>query len=79
MNINELTADQLSNHSYLTSLMDDVGDVPKLFGGMNEDEESVLVNIHPEYISVRTHQSNGWYRTNVTHRDGTTEELYDRR
>lgn len=28
-----------------------------------------------EDYSVRTHQSNGGYHTNITHRDGTKEEL----
>ena len=75
MKINALTAEQLSDLDYLTSLMDDVDDLPKQLAAVNEDGELVLANIHPEYISVRTHQSNGWYRTNVIHRDGTKEEL----
>lgn len=44
--------------------------------GINEDGESVIVSIDEESATIRTAQSNGFMRTNIYHKDGTSEELF---
>lgn len=78
MKITSLSNTQLSDHRYRVSLMDAAADYPEMLAGTNEDGETVTVEICSDFISVCTSQSNGWHRTNVYHRDGTTEELYER-
>lgn len=46
--------------------------------GENEDGESVIVTIDEECASFRTLQNNGWIRNNHYHKDGTSEETYQR-
>jgi len=45
--------------------------------GMNEDGELVIVSIDHERAVIKTSQHNGWIRTNIYHKDGTSEELFD--
>lgn len=46
--------------------------------GTNENNEKVMVTITKNRAWIRTFQKNGFVRTNVYHKDGTTEELYDK-
>lgn len=45
---------------------------------VNEDGDNVIINRVGNCYRVATLQKNGWYRTNIYHPDGTTEELYER-
>lgn len=46
--------------------------------GTNEKCEHVIVTIDDECASFRTLQNNGWIRNNHYHKDGTSEETYQR-
>ena len=46
--------------------------------GINEDSETVIIAIDEEQASIRTLQSNDWMRINVYHKDGTSEEYYEK-
>ena len=48
------------------------------FVGQNMDDELNEIEIKDGRIEVRTHQKNGWIRTNVYWDDGTSEELFDK-
>lgn len=48
------------------------------FLGRNEEDESVVIWIFKDRISVQTLQKNGWLRTNILWADGTREELFDK-
>lgn len=49
------------------------------FYGVNDDMESVTVEVYDEKIITYTTQTNNWIRQNVYWYDGTVEELYDGR
>ena len=54
------------------------GLTPDPLCGVDEDGEDVIVSIDDDCACVKTLQGNGWIRTNIYHRDGTVEELYQR-
>ena len=67
-----------SNSAGMLKLMDEYGDSENAFDGENEKGERVLISILPDQIVVTTFQTNNWNRINTYHRDGTTEETFDR-
>lgn len=68
----------LNDYRGCIALMDKYGDSESAFFGNNEEGEDVIISINEDNITLQTLQDNGWIRTNVLWRDGTTEELYDR-
>ena len=59
-------------------IMDEHGDSKTMFPGLSEHGEMVLISVFKDRIITNTCQKNGWMRKNIYHRDGTTEELYER-
>jgi hypothetical protein len=63
----------------IRKLMDEHGDNIFPLDGENEKGEAVQISISPDEIEVATMQKNGWVRQDIYHRDGTVEELFDRK
>lgn len=60
-------------------LMLDYGLSTMPYGGKNKEGEPVLINVYPDHITVYTSQKNGWLRINTIWKDGTTEEMFEKR
>ena len=67
-----------SDNAGMLKLMDEYGDSENAFDGENETGERISISILPDQIVVTTFQTNNWNRINTYHRDGTTEETFDR-
>jgi hypothetical protein len=67
-----------SDHKSLFRLMDEHGHSDTMYPGVNENGEPTCISFFPDKIVVSTRQTNNWIRTNVYHRDGSTEEHYER-
>ena len=51
---------------------------PNSLVGQNKLGEQVTVSVNSDNVTQVTFQRNGWLRTNIYWKDGTTEELYDK-
>lgn len=49
-----------------------------LYTSTNEKDEQVIIEITNEYLKASICQNNGWFRTNIYHKDHIVEELYER-
>lgn len=67
-----------ANMRGLIQIMDAHGNSEYPFIGENENGEKVVISVCSDSITVNTYQHNGWCRTNIYHRDGYDEELYER-
>ena len=68
----------LSNYEESVKQMDKYGDSKFPFEGENSDGERTLISVFKDKISMITFQHNDWIRTNILHRDGTTEEMFEK-
>ena len=66
------------NWESMLNLMEHEADYPVPVLGEDENGDSVLFEICADRIVTRTRQKNSWLRTNVYHKDGTVEELYEK-
>ena len=60
------------------ALMDRADEFPDMIFGINEGGEHVICSINKDRITCETCQTNGWFRTNILYRDGTTEESFEK-
>lgn len=67
-----------SDMKQMIGLMNRHNEFNTVLVGENTEGERTYTSINENNVTVETHQSNGWIRTNVFHRDGTAEELYSR-
>ena len=51
---------------------------PGIFTTTNENGETVILEITPEFLKTSTNQSNDWIRINIYHKDRTVEETYEK-
>ena len=58
--------------------MDNYSHIDHMIFGKNSEGERIAMSIWSDRIILNTFQANGWTRINIYHRDGDTEETYDR-
>lgn len=46
--------------------------------GKNSDDEDVIIIAYEDCIKTKTMQKNGWIRTNVYYKDGSSEETFEK-
>ena len=61
----------------MREVMDKYHTTKTMLFGKNDEGEMTTTSIFEDRIVHTTYQSNHWIRTNILHRDGTIEELYD--
>lgn len=67
-----------SDSDSLISLMDAYGDSETMYPGETESGDTCTISICKDKIITQTLQKNGWIRTNTYHRDGSSEESYEK-
>ena len=77
-NLDEMIEVNTSNLNEMIQLMDRNKEFDEDLFGTNENGEYVQIGVYKNFLTIRTLQSNGWERTNIYYRDGSSEELYER-
>jgi len=77
-NLDEMIEVNTSNLDKMIQLMDRNKEFDEDLFGTNENGEYVQIGVYKNFLAIRTLQSNGWERTNIYYRDGSSEELYER-
>lgn len=78
MSKNTITIDPRDLDSMI-EIMDKYHETKTMLPGINEDGERTYASIFEDRIVIETYQKHHWVRKNVYWRDGTREELFDRK
>ena len=68
----------LSDLKAMREVMDKYHTTETMLVGENTEGETTTTSIFKDKIVVVTYQKNGWSRKNILHRDGSSEELYEK-